>query len=325
MALIDQMTLHTAAGRGGDGVIRWLHLKGKEKGGPAGGDGGNGGDVVVEGVRDLAALAQYRFNKKFKAENGHPGENNNKHGANGKDVVLKIPVGSVVRNAVTNQSIEILEEGQREVIYKGGIGGYGNAHFKSSVNQNPFYSREGKPGQTGDIDISLKLIADVGLIGYPNAGKSSLLNELTHARSKVGAYAFTTLDPHLGDFYGYILADIPGLIEGASAGKGLGSRFLKHIERTKFLVHLVSAEQDDPISAYRAIRKELEAFGRGLAEKPELVVFSKTDLMRAGEGEKALQALSAAIGKPVVPLSILDENLVKSFSDTLTKTIRAGA
>lgn len=321
MALIDQITLHTQAGRGGDGVVRWLHMKGKEKGGPAGGDGGRGGDIVIEGVRDLAALAQYRFNKKFKAEKGGNGDSNNKHGADGADVVLKIPVGSVARNSVTGDIVEILKEGQREVVFKGGPGGYGNAHFKSSVNQNPFESREGKPGQGGDIEISLKLIADVGLIGFPNAGKSSLLNELTNARSKVANYAFTTLDPHLGDFYGYILADIPGLIEGASSGKGLGARFLKHIERTRFLVHLVSAEQEDLASAYRTIRNELSSFGRDLGQKSELVVLSKADLLSVGEREKALQTLREASGKEPILLSIIDPELVKGFSDRLAKEL----
>ncbi len=321
MALVDHITLHAQAGRGGDGVVRWLHIKGKEKGGPAGGDGGRGGDAVLEGVRDLAALAQYRFSKKFRAEKGENGGSNNKHGADGADVVLRVPVGTVARNVSTGEIIEILEEGQREVVFRGGAGGFGNAHFKSSVNQNPFESREGKPGQGGDIEISLKLIADVGLVGFPNAGKSSLLNELTNARSKVANYAFTTLDPHLGDFYGYIIADIPGLIEGASSGKGLGSRFLKHIERTKFIVHLVSAEQEDPASAYRAIRNELHSFGRGLSDKSELVVLSKVDLLSVGEREKALSALAEASGQEVIPLSIIDSELVKSFSDRLAKTL----
>jgi GTP-binding protein len=322
MALIDQMTLHGQAGKGGDGVVRWLHIKGKEKGGPSGGDGGRGGDIAVEGVRDLAVLAQYRFTKTFRAEDGEPGANNDKHGADGKSVVIKVPVGSVVKNTATGASFEILEEGQHEVVFRGGAGGLGNPHFKSSTNQNPQQSTPGKPGQAGDIEISLKLIADVGLIGFPNAGKSSLLNELTNAKSKVAGYAFTTLDPNLGDFYGYVLADIPGLIEGASSGKGLGSRFLKHIERTRFLVHLVSAEQDDLISAYRSIRNELESFGRDLSEKPELIILSKTDLLD-GEGvEKALSELRQASGADVIPLSILDATLVKQVSDRLATELR---
>lgn len=323
MALIDQITLHAAAGRGGDGVVRWLHIKGTEKGGPAGGDGGRGGDIVIEGVRDLAALAQYRFNKKFRAERGFPGEQNNRHGADGKDVIIKVPVGTIAKNATTKDVVEILEEGQREVIFKGGPGGFGNAHYKSAINQNPYEATPGKAGGVGDIEISLKLIADAGLIGFPNAGKSSLLNELTHARSKVASYAFTTLDPHLGDFYGYILADIPGIIEGASTGRGLGSRFLKHIERTKFLVHLVSAEQDDIAASYRAIRNELATFGRGLAEKRELVVLSKTDLLDEEGVKKALATLKEATGKEVIPLSILDETLVKELSDTLARELKS--
>ncbi len=325
MALIDQITLHTTAGRGGDGVVRWLHIKGTNKGGPAGGDGGRGGDIVIEGVRDLAILSQYRFNKKFKAENGYPGEQNNRHGADGLPVIIKVPVGTIARNTTTKDVVEILEEGQREVIYKGGPGGFGNAHFKSSIHQNPYEATKGKPGGTGDIEISLKLIADVGFIGFPNAGKSSLLNELTRARSKVASYAFTTLDPHLGDFYGHIIADIPGIIEGASSGKGLGSRFLKHIERTKFVVHLVSAEQEDLASAYRSIRNELATFGRGLEDKREIVVLSKTDLLD-GEGVKnALATLGQVSGKEVIPLSILDAELVKSFSDRLALELKAGA
>jgi GTP-binding protein len=323
MALIDQITLHAAAGRGGDGVVRWLHIKGTEKGGPAGGDGGRGGDIIIEGVRDLAALAQYRFNKKFRAERGFPGEQNNRHGADGKPVIIKVPVGTIAKNATTKEVVEILEEGQREVIFKGGPGGFGNAHYKSAINQNPMEGTPGKAGGVGDIEISLKLIADAGFIGFPNAGKSSLLNELTHARSKVASYAFTTLDPHLGDFYGYILADIPGLIEGASSGKGLGSRFLKHIERTKFLVHLVSAEQEDLAASYRAIRNELTSFGRCLAEKREIVVLSKTDLLDEEGVKSALATLKEAAGKEVFALSILDDTLVKTFSDTLAKELKA--
>ncbi|MDB5189449.1 MAG: GTPase Obg [Parcubacteria group bacterium] len=321
MALIDQITLHAQAGRGGDGVVRWLHIKGTEKGGPAGGDGGRGGDIIIEGVRDLGVLSQYRFNKKFRAEHGFAGEQNNRHGADGKDIVIKVPVGTLAKNTTTKDVVEILEEGQREVIFKGGPGGFGNAHYKSSVNQNPQEASKGKNGAAGDIEISLKLIADVGLIGFPNAGKSSLLNELTHARSKVANYAFTTLDPHLGDFYGYILADLPGLIEGASSGKGLGSKFLKHIERTKFLVHLVSAEQEDIAAAYTAIRKELEAFGRGLSEKPELVVLSKTDLLDEAGIKTALKTLQKASGKEPQPLCVLDAEFVKALSDRLAKEL----
>lgn len=322
MALIDHMRISATAGRGGDGVVRWLHMKGKEFGGPAGGDGGKGGNVVFEGIRDIAALARYRYTKEFRAEDGAPGEGNNKHGKNGADMIVYVPVGSVVTNTATGDVFEILEHGEQYVVHKGGAGGLGNQNFKSSVNQNPKEATKGKKGQTGDIDIELKLIADAGLIGFPNAGKSSLLNELTRAKSKIGAYAFTTLDPNLGSFYGYILADIPGLIEGASSGKGLGHKFLKHVERTKLLIHLVSADQDNVSEAYKTIRGELAAFDEGLASKQELVVLSRTDLV-PDQKELAgkIKELALVSGVQVLPLSVLDSASVKAFSDHLSKVL----
>lgn len=325
MAFIDELNIHATAGHGGAGVVRWLHLKGKDKAGPAGGDGGRGGDIVLEGVRDLSVLAQYRYSKKFRAENGESGGNKNCHGGDGESVVLKVPIGSVATLPTTGEVFEILKEGQREVLMRGGVGGYGNAHFKGAENQNPEHVTSGRAGAAGDVRISLKLIADAGLIGFPNAGKSSLLNSLTRAQSKVGAYPFTTLDPHLGELYGYVLADIPGLIEGASVGRGLGSRFLKHIERTGLLVHLVSAEQEDPIAAYRAIRAELSAFGRGLPEKPELIVLSKVDMLSPEEVERTRKALADASGSPVMALSIIDDVLLKEFSDTLIARLKKEA
>jgi GTP-binding protein len=323
MAFVDEIRIHAQAGKGGDGVVRWLHTKETEWGGPGGGDGGRGGDIVLEAVRDLAALATHRFTKKFKAEPGEAGANFNKHGADGKPTVIKVPVGTSAKVESTGEAYELLAEGDRIVVLKGGPGGYGNAHFKSSINQNPFESTKGKAGEAGDIRITLKLIADAGLIGFPNAGKSSLLNALTRSRSKVGAYPFTTLDPHLGDFYGYILADIPGLIEGASAGKGLGSKFLRHIERTKMLVHLVSAEQDDVAGAYRAIRAELDAFGAGLSLKPELLVLSKADLLDETERERKLAELRSASGKgEIALLSVSDAGILKAFSDSFARLLQ---
>lgn len=314
MAFIDEITIHARAGKGGDGVVRWLHIKGNEKGGPAGGDGGRGGDVILVGVRDLGVLASYRFTKSFRAEDGEAGSANNKHGADGAPVHIRVPLGTSARAG--EETYEILEEGQETVVFTGGVGGFGNAHFKSSTNQNPKEATKGKNGEAGDIHIELKLIADAGFIGFPNAGKSSLLNALTRAKSKIGAYPFTTLEPHLGDFYGKLLADIPGLIEGASAGRGLGSKFLRHVERTRILVHLVSVEQENPAEAYRNIRKELEAFGHGLKDKPELVVLTKTDLVSDEEQGKKLQELKEAVGeREVLPLSVADEELLKAFSD----------
>lgn len=322
MAFVDEITVHAQAGKGGNGVVRWLHTLGKEKGGPSGGDGGKGGDIILEGVRDLAVLATYRYTKKFRAEDGHGGEKNEKTGSDGKDVVIKVPVGTSAIIRETGMTAEILAEGERATLFKGGMGGKGNARFKSSTNQNPYQFTSGKPGEAGELKLELKLIADVGFVGLPNAGKSSLLNALTNARSKVAAYAFTTLEPHLGDFYGHLLADIPGLIEGASAGRGLGSKFLRHIERTGFIAHLISAEQENLVAAYKGVRAELEAFGHGLAEKPELVVLSKADLLPPEEREGALRKLSDAAGSQPILLSITEPELLKAFSDRLASELK---
>lgn len=322
MGFIDHMRVHVQAGRGGNGVVRWLHMKGKDKGGPAGGNGGKGGNVFVEGVRDLNILASYRFAKKFRGKDGEPGGSSNMFGADGEALTIRVPVGSIIKNVTTKEEIEILEDGQKVMIAKGGSGGLGNAHFKGSVNQNPIQSTPGKPGEHGDIEITVKLIADAGLIGLPNAGKSSLLNALTKARSRVGAYPFTTLDPHLGDLYGYILADIPGLIEGASLGKGLGSKFLRHIERTGILVHLVSVEQEDVVQTYRIIRKELEAFGTDLGSKKELVLLTKTDLVSPEEVETKKKEFADAGIAVFETVSVSDSESLKKVSDLLIKELK---
>ena len=319
MAFIDSVTIYAASGKGGNGVVRWDREKGRPRGGPAGGNGGRGGDVIVVGVRNLSALATYRYTKEYVAENGQGGSVRNRSGAGGAAVVLKVPVGTLVRVPSLGKEVEILNENEQHILLSGGVGGFGNAHFKSSINQNPMEATKGKPGEEGDVEFELKLIADAGLIGLPNAGKSSLLNALTKAKSKIGAYPFTTLEPNLGAFYGYVLADIPGLIEGASSGKGLGTRFLKHIERTKTLVHLVSAEQDDPISAYKEIRKELQTFGSGLTDKQEIILISKADTLEEPVLRKLQDALSKETGRTVLSVSIIDEQLLKAFSDQLTK------
>jgi GTP-binding protein len=321
MAFVDQITIRANAGRGGNGVIRWLRTKETARGGPAGGDGGKGGDVVLRGVTDLAALAPYRYEKAFRAEQGGAGENFNRHGADGANVILRVPVGTVARVTETGETIEITHDGEEVVLFHGGTGGKGNARYKGPTNQNPFTQTDGKEGEGGEIELTLKLIADAGFVGYPNAGKSSLLNALTRAQSKVGAYPFTTLDPHLGSFYGHILADIPGLIEGASTGKGLGSKFLRHIERTKVIVHLVSAEQENLGLAYKGVRKELESFGSELAGKREIVVLSKADLLSGPELENAKKTLAEAAGKEVVLVSVEDPDLLKAFSDRLSKEL----
>jgi GTP-binding protein len=322
MAFVDEARIFAQSGKGGDGVVRWLRTKQTARGGPSGGDGGRGGDIILVGVRDLSALAYYRFEKTFCAEDGEAGKSELKKGADGASLFLKVPIGTTVRVLATGDEYEITKEDEQIVLFRGGGGGLGNARFKSSTNQNPFQQTLGKKGKGSDIECTLKLIADAGIIGLPSAGKSSLLNALTNAKSKVGAYPFTTLEPHLGEFYGYILADIPGLIEGASAGRGLGIKFLRHIERTGILLHLVSAEEGNPHTAYETIRNELVAFGHGLSEKREIIVVSKTDLLSSDECEARIAELEESTGKEVWSVSIQEPASVKAFSDKLTKTLQ---
>ena len=322
MAFIDEVTLYASAGKGGDGVIRWLRTKESARGGPSGGDGGKGGDVLLLGVRDYAVLSRYRYEKQFRAEDGEAGKNELKHGANGADVLLQVPVGTFVRVTETAEEYEITKEDERIVLFKGGSGGKGNARFRSSTNQNPFQQTPGKEGKCGTIRLTLKIIADAGFIGLPNAGKSSLLNALTRAKAKVGSYPFTTLEPNLADFYGHILADIPGLIEGASSGRGLGIKFLKHVERTGILLHLVSANQDDPVAAYRGVRKEIESFGHGLAAKREIIILSKIDLISLEECETKMRLLAKETGREVLLVSVEDLVALKKFTDKLAQMLR---
>lgn len=321
MALVDEVTIYASAGKGGDGVVRWLRTKEKARGGPSGGDGGRGGDVMLVGVRDYAALSRYRYEKKFYAENGGAGKSKLKRGMDGAPVFLNVPTGTLARVIQTEEEYEITKEDERVVLFRGGRGGLGNARFKSSIHRNPFQHTPGKTGKDGDIELTLKIIADAGFIGLPNAGKSSLLNTLTHAKSKVGDYPFTTLEPNLGDFYGHIIADIPGLIEGASSGRGLGIKFLKHIERTGILLHLVSADQDDPLAAYREVCKEIQAFGHGLSGKREVIVLSKIDLISRGECEMKIQLLARETGREALSVSIEDPDTVRQFSNQLSNIL----
>jgi len=327
MALIDELTISARAGNGGDGVVRWLHLKGQEYAGPSGGNGGNGGNVYIKGVRDINLLSRLRGEKKFEAGDGEPGGNRNKDGKGGEDLTIDLPVGSVVRNSVTGEVYELVEEDETYMVLKGGRGGAGNAVFKSSVNRSPTESTKGVQGEFAHLKIELRLIADAGFIWLPNAGKTSLLNALTGAGAKVGSYAFTTLDPNLGALYGYVLADIPGLIEGASEGKGLGFKFLRHIARTKLLVHCVSLElgeeQDDaPWQRYEKVRAELDKFEGGvLSRKQEMVVLTKSDT-RDTQEIKDIVDIFAQKGKKVALVSILDEVSLKALSDTIIAAVR---
>lgn len=277
MAFLDHVVLNIKAGKGGDGVVRWRTARAEDMGGPAGGDGGKGGDVYVVGQRNLHTLHHYAQQKDFSAPNGDVGGSKNMHGASGEDLYMLFPLGSQLYVREYDRVIDLTEEGQTELLFRGGQGGLGNTHFKSSTNRSPEEFTTGKNGEFGTVEVNLKFIAEVGLIGYPNVGKSNLLNTLTNAQSKVANYNFTTLEPHLGDWYGHILADIPGLIEGASEGRGLGHKFLKHIERTKFLIHLVDSSSKDFVKDYKTIRSELGNYNKELLNKKEILVISKID------------------------------------------------
>jgi len=276
---VDELTIKAKAGNGGDGVVRWLRLKFRPKAGPAGGNGGDGGNVYLRGVRDLSQLSKYTGTKEFKAQNGQPGRSRSQHGKGSLDTYIDVPLGAKVTNLQTKQEYFIDSENQTEMILRGGRGGLGNENFKSSTNRSPVEHTKGQEGQSGIFKIELRLTADVGIIGLPNAGKSTLLNLLTNAHSSVGSYPFTTLEPHLGDMFGFIVADIPGLIEGAAEGKGLGHKFLKHIQKTKMLLHLVSLDSDDPLRDYEVVRNELGSFDKHLLDKIEWVVLTKRDLI----------------------------------------------
>jgi len=343
---IDEIKFFAKAGRGGDGVVRWRREKFIDKGGPNGGDGGKGGSIFAVAVQDVHILSKYKHKKEWRGNDGFEGAGGSKHGKDGDDLIIELPVGSIITNIESGGSVSLDEIGQKELLLKGGQGGYGNEQFKTSINTTPTKATKGKTGEEGNFKIELELFADVGLIGLPNAGKSSLLNAITNASAKVDSYQFTTLDPNLGDFFGYILADIPGLIEGASNGKGLGIKFLRHIKRTRMLAHLVSLDPEGKSTSYGAgnekeimkkykiIRKELGAYDKTLLEKKEVIILTKTDVM---SDEKKIEKIkkefeklparphdnSRAGGrKPVFTLSLYDDASVKNLTDELVKLLR---
>ena len=311
--IVDDVTIQVSAGAGGRGAVAFN--KNMKMLGPSGGSGGAGGDVYLEGVSDLTALNQFKSKRKLVAQNGRPGRDQFRDGADGKSLVLKVPIGTVVNNCDTEAKYELIEVGERVLAAKGGLGGRGNFLFRSSRNTTPMQFQQGTAGESFTLRLELKYIADIGLIGFPNAGKSSLLNELTSAESKVANYPFTTLEPNLGVYYELILADIPGLIEGASAGKGLGIKFLRHIDRTKVLFHLVSAESDNPVRDYRIIRNELRAHNKELLEKREFVFLSKSDMVSGEDVSKKIDAFKKE-GVEAIPISMLkleDMNRVRKI------------
>jgi len=323
MKFLDQAKVYIGSGAGGNGCVAFRREKFIEFGGPWGGDGGRGGDVWAEAVENLNTLIDYRFMQHFKAKNGEGGKGKEMTGAAGADALLRVPVGTQILEEDGETLIADLDRaGSRVMLLKGGKGGFGNAHFKSSTNQAPRHANPGQPGEEKTIILRLKLIADVGLIGLPNAGKSTFLSRVSAAKPKIADYPFTTLNPQLGvvriDETDFVIADLPGLIEGAHEGAGLGDRFLGHAERTSVIIHLVDGTDSEIARAYKTIRGELEAYGHGLAAKPEIVVLNKIDAIEKSALTRKRTALAKACGRDVLTMS-------GATGEGITDVLRAAA
>lgn len=289
---IDYAEISIISGKGGDGAVTFRREKYVPKGGPSGGNGGNGGCIILEAHHNLSTLLDFRYRKNYKAGDGEPGGSSRKDGKNGEDIVIKVPVGTIVKDAESGKILFDLDEnGKRIIAAEGGKGGKGNSNFATPTNQTPRYAEPGRPGAEKKITLELKLIADVGLVGYPNAGKSTLISKISAARPKIADYPFTTIEPNLGivkykDYKSFTVADIPGIIEGAHLGKGLGLKFLRHIERTKVLVYLIDITSENYVKEYNVLLNELKSYSKKLAEKPKLLVLSKADLVDKAEIKK---------------------------------------
>jgi GTPase len=316
---IDETDLHVKGGNGGNGVVAFLLLKFMPWGGPAGGDGGKGGDIIFEATHNVDTLLTLHRKKKIFAKNGLPGANKNCSGKSGKDIVVFVPPGTIVTDTAMGEKLcDLVDPGQRFVVAKGGRGGRGNQHFATSTNQSPRRAEKGAEGEERHLHLELKLIADAGLIGLPNAGKSTLLSRISAARPKIAPYPFTTKEPHLGivdagDFRQVVVADLPGLIEGAHRGAGLGDEFLRHVERTRFLVHVVDVsplDGSDPVANFRLIENELEQYSKKLYERPRLVVANKMDLDAAAENAARMQQ---ELGREIIPISAVTGSGIKEF------------
>lgn len=319
--LIDEATIEIKAGDGGDGKVSFRREKFIPKGGPDGGNGGDGGNLYFIGTGDLGALGKFRYQKKFSAEDGQAGGKKKRTGKGGQDKIIPLPVGTFIKDLETGETWEINKPEEKFLIAKAGKGGLGNWEFRSATNQTPRYAGKGTPGQKRELFLELRLVADIGLIGLPNAGKSSLLNELTRAKVKVAAYPFTTLEPNLGVMDGLILADLPGLIEGASKGRGLGFKFLKHVKKTKILVHCLSLESTDPFKDYQTIRKELGEYEKELLDKPEIILLTKSDLVSSKELASAMKKLKSA-KREILSCSVYSEESLKKLEEKLVLLVR---
>ena len=328
MKFLDQAKIYTRSGHGGPGAVSFRREAHVPFGGPDGGDGGRGGDVVARAVAGLNTLIDYRYQQHFKAQAGKPGAGRDRSGASGRPITLKLPVGTqILADDQETVLVDLTEEGQEFILAKGGAGGKGNAFFKSSTNRTPRKSQPGESGQEMWVWLRLKLIADAGLLGLPNAGKSTFLSTVSAARPKIADYPFTTLHPNLGvvgiDDREFVMADIPGLIEGAHRGAGLGHRFLGHVERCRVLLHLVDVTGEDPLAAWRTLRDELAAYGSGLADKQEVLALTKTDAAPEGYAEDVRDALLAAGAREVATLSSVSGAGVRELLRRLMSVIEA--
>ena len=327
MHFLDQAKIFIRSGAGGPGAVSFRREKFVEFGGPDGGDGGKGGDVVFEAVPGLNTLIDFRYTQHFRAPRGKGGSGANRTGAGGKDLVIPVPVGTQILADDDERTLlaDLTEEGQRIILLEGGMGGRGNASYKSSTNRAPRQHQTGIDGAELWVWLRLKLLADVGLVGLPNAGKSTFLNSVTNAAAKVGDYPFTTLRPQLGVVRHkgreFVIADIPGLIEGAAEGAGIGDRFLGHVERTRLLLHLVDASGDDPAEAWRIIRDELASYGAGLDSKPEILALTKTDMLDPKQLRKVAKALEAASGTRPFPVSAPLGEGIEPLLDTIVQSL----
>ena len=327
MKFLDQAKIHLQSGWGGDGAVSFRREKFVEFGGPDGGRGGKGGDIWFEAVEGLNTLIDFRYQQHFRAQRGIGGSGRDRTGAGGDDLVIRVPVGTEILMDDDDRTplADMAKTGERVLLLKGGDGGMGNASYKTSTNRAPRQHQKGFPGQEMSVWLRLKLIADAGLLGLPNAGKSTFLNAVSNAQAKVGAYPFTTLKPQLGVVghrgAEFVLADIPGLIEGAADGVGIGDRFLGHIERCRILLHLVDASADDPVEGYGIVRAELEAYGAGLDEKPEIVALTKADIVDAKLLEKHRKKLARLSGAPVFAISAASRQGMDDVLDRLVEAV----
>jgi GTP-binding protein len=327
---IDRVKIRVQGGHGGNGVTAFRREKFVPRGGPSGGDGGRGGDVWLEADASLNTLLHLRYNPEHIAERGRHGEGSNRYGYGGADRVVRVPVGTQVFDAETGElAHDFTEDGERWLAAKGGRGGFGNSHFATSTNRAPRYHQEGSPGEERELQLELKLLADVGLVGFPNAGKSTLISTISAAKPKIADYPFTTLEPHLGvvdmgDYRTFVVADIPGLIEGAHQGAGLGDRFLRHVERTKILLHLVdvsSASGRDSLSDYETINRELAAYDEALAARPQIVVATKIDALDEPARLERLKERANADGKPFHAISSATREGVRELVQAVARML----